>query len=232
MSLTYNLTLNTQSTSSSIINKTNLAQVQYNVNWDAVLPRKFQEYQIVWTLKSVNLTSSQFQATLTGTGLTLTVTSIIGGSLNVGNQFYIGTNLVTIASQTSGTIGGIGVYVLNAYTGAANNATPLLYQTVTSLNENLFVDINFGSSNTYEFNQMTTKIGFVYPNVVQQTSATWSYFYQATVYDNPPTEISYPSNNIITVKLYRFDGTSAPTQTLDYVLELSFTPIQKDLILL
>ena len=156
MSLTYNLLLNTQIQTSA--NKPTLYNVSYYINWDAILPRKYQEFILVWTLKTVN--------------------------------------------------------------------------TTTSINENLFVDINFGASNTYELNQMTSKIGFVYPNVVQQTSATWSYFYQATVYDNPPTEISYPSNNIITVKLYKFDGTSAPTQTLDYVLELSFTPIQKDLILL
>ena len=157
MSLTYNLTLNTQSTSTSIINKTSLNKVQYNINWDAVLPRKFQEYQLTWTFKSVN--------------------------------------------------------------------------TATSLNENLFVDINFGASNSYDLNQMTSKIGFVYPNVVQQTSTTFSYFYQATVYDNPPVEISYPSNNVITVNLYKFDGTTAPTTALDYVLELSFTPIITDLIL-
>ena len=155
--LTYNLTLNTQSTSKSIIDKSNLAQVQYNVNWDAVLPRKFQEYQLVWTLKTVN--------------------------------------------------------------------------TATSINQNLFVDINFGASNTYALNQMSSKVGFVYPNVVQQDATHWSYFYQATIYDNPPVEISYPSNNVITVKFYGFDGITAPTQSLDYVLELSFTPINTDLLL-
>ena len=117
MSLTYNLTLNTQSTSTSIINRTSLNKVQYNINWDAVLPRKFQEYLLTFTLKSVN--------------------------------------------------------------------------TATSLNENLFVDINFGSSNVYELNQMTSKIGFVYPNVVQQDATHWSYFYQATIYDNPPVALTY-----------------------------------------
>ena len=157
MSLTYNLTLNTQSTSTSIINKTSLNKVQYNINWDAVLPRKFQEYLLTWTFKSVN--------------------------------------------------------------------------TATSLNENLFVDINFGSTNSYDLNQMTSKIGFVYPNVVQQDATHWSYFYQATIYDNPPTEISYPSNNLITINLYKFDGTTAPTTALDYVLELSFVPISTDLLI-
>jgi hypothetical protein len=78
---------------------------------------------------------------------------------------------------------------------------------------------------------MTSKIGFVYPNVVQQDATHWSYFYQATIYDNPPTEISYPSNNLITVNLYKFDGTTAPTTALDYVLELSFVPISTDLLI-
>ena len=156
MSLTYNLTLNTQIQTTA--NKPNLYTVQYNVNWDAILPRKFQEYQLIWTFKSVN--------------------------------------------------------------------------TSTSINENLFIDINFGASNSYELtNQVSSKIGFIYPNAVQQTSTTWSYFYQSTIYDNPPVQISYPCSNIITVKLYKFDGVSAPSFNLDYVLELSFTPILYDFLL-
>ena len=155
MSLTYNLTLNTQIQSTA--NKPNLYTVSYYVNWDAILPRHYQEYLLVWTLKTVN--------------------------------------------------------------------------TTTSINENLFVDINFGATNSYELtNQMTTKIGFIYPNAVQQTSTTWSYFYQATIYDNPPVEITYPTNNLITVKFYKFDNSTAPTNFSDYVLELSFTPILTDLL--
>ena len=157
MSLTYNLLLNTQIQTSA--NKPTLYNVSYYINWDAISPRNFQEFILVWTLKTVN--------------------------------------------------------------------------TTTSINENLFVDINFGSTNAFEFtNQMTTKIGFVYPNVVQQDATHWSYFYQATIYDNPPVQITYPTNNFITVKFYKFDEVTAPTTALDYVLELSFTPIQKDLILL
>ena len=78
---------------------------------------------------------------------------------------------------------------------------------------------------------MTSKIGFIYPNAVQQTSTTWSYFYQATIYDNVPVQITYPVNNFISVRMYKFDEVSAPTVALDYVLELSFTPIEKDLVL-
>ena len=157
MSLTYNLTLNTQNTSNIIDTSNGKNAYKYYINWDAILNRHFQEYNLIWTLKSVN--------------------------------------------------------------------------TSTSLSENLFVDINFGSVNNYEqSNQMSSKIGFVYPNAVQQTSTTWSYFYQSTIYDNPGSQISYPSNNIITVKLYKFDN-SAPTTNLDYVLELSFIPIMTNLIL-
>jgi hypothetical protein len=75
---------------------------------------------------------------------------------------------------------------------------------------------------------MTSKIGFIYPQVITNT-LTNSYFYQATQYDNVPNQISYPTNNIITVRLYKFDGTTAPTTNLDYVLELSFSPIEPNL---
>jgi hypothetical protein len=150
MSQTFNLTLCTQNTT-NIIDSTNKYAYKYYINWDAFLPRHFDQYLVNFTFKSVN--------------------------------------------------------------------------TTTSLGENLYLDVNFGASNTFDQSgNMTSKIGFIYPQVITNT-LTNSYFYQATQYDNVPNQISYPSNNIITVKLYKFDGTSAPTTNLDYVLELSFTPI-------
>ena len=226
MSLNYNLILNSQN-AVNIVDNSNLYKLQYNINWDACLPRKFQDYILNWTYKSVNLTTNSFTATMATT--TLTVTTISGaGVLAIGSQFYFGAVLISITALGTG-IGGIGTYTISPST---TNATATLYNTIASLNDNLFVDVNFGANNTYDqSNQMSAKLGFIYPNVIQQTSNTFSYYYQATFYDNPPLEISYPSTNVITVNIYKFNGAAVTTNLLNYVLQLSFTPINKELLL-
>jgi hypothetical protein len=153
---TYSLILNSQ-------NATNLTtingqtQIQYYINWNAVLPYQNKDtprssYVMSWTLKSVN--------------------------------------------------------------------------TATSLNQNAFVDIKFGQSNTCEQSSTSSKIGFIYPNAVQQTSTTWTYFYQATAYDNLPTTISYPSSNLLTVTFQDFNSANA-FNMIHYVLILSFEAVDE-----
>lgn len=153
---TYSLILNSQ----NLTNLTNIngqTQIQYYINWDAVLPYQMKDtprqfYVMTWTLKSVN--------------------------------------------------------------------------TATSLNQNAFVDIKFGQSNTCEQNSTSSKVGFIYPNAVQQTSTTWTYFYQATAYDNLPTTIAYPTSNLITVTFSDFNSANA-FNMINYVLILNFEPVDE-----
>ena len=65
-------------------------------------------------------------ATATGSGTTYTVNSVIGtGTINPGNYLvgYGIPNNTYVVSQTSGTTGGVGVYVTNQATTAASGAT-------------------------------------------------------------------------------------------------------------
>jgi hypothetical protein len=98
--------------------------------------------------------------------------------------------------------------------------------TATSLNQNAFVDIKFGQSNTFEQGSTSSKIGFIYPNAVQQTGASWTYFYQATAYDNLPTCISYPTSNLLTVTFQDFNSANAFAM-IHYVLILNFQAVDE-----
>jgi hypothetical protein len=100
------------------------------------------------------------------------------------------------------------------------------FNTGTSLNQNACVDIKFGQNNTFEQGSTSSKIGFIYPNAVQQTGASWTYFYQATAYDNLPTTISYPTSNLITVTFQDFNSANA-FNMIHYVLILSFEAVDE-----
>jgi hypothetical protein len=127
MSQTFNLILSTQNTK-NILDDTNKYAYKYYVNWDAFLPRHFDQYLVNFTFKSIG--------------------------------------------------------------------------TSTTLWESLYVDVNFGATNTIDQSgSATSKIGFIYPQVITNTLVN-TYFYQAMHNDNLPNQISYPSNNVITVKLY------------------------------
>jgi hypothetical protein len=153
---TYSLILNSQN-ATNLTTISGQTQIQYYINWNAVLPYQNKDtprefYVMTWTLKSVN--------------------------------------------------------------------------TATSLNQNAFVDIKFGQSNTCEQSSTSSKVGFIYPNAVQQTSTTWTYFYQATAYDNLPTTIAYPSSNLLTVTFSDFNSANA-FNMIHYVLILNFEAVKE-----
>ena len=120
MSETYSLILNSQNTT-NIVNNSSLSAYQYNINWDAILPRKYQRYSVSYQLTSANLQSTVITATSATT--TLTVSSVSGPALVVGYQFSQGTTLQTITAFGTGT-GGNGTYTISP---GFTNATGVLY---------------------------------------------------------------------------------------------------------
>jgi hypothetical protein len=141
------------------------------------------------------------------------------------------TNLTNINGQTQ-----IQYYVnWNTVLPYKNSTTPNYFlltwnlksvNTAGILNQNAFVSINFGENNTCEQDGTSSKIGFIYPNQVQESGATWIYYYQAGLYDNPATTIAYPKNNLITVNFTDFNSATA-FNMIHYVLTLNFEPIDE-----
>ena len=97
---TYSLILNSQNTT-NIVNNSSLSAYQYNINWDAILPRKYDKYNITYQLKSTNLQTSVITGTSAST--VLTATSVSGTTLVVGSQFIQGTTVQTITAFGTGT---------------------------------------------------------------------------------------------------------------------------------
>lgn len=151
MTETFSLILNAQNANNKIAGGSLTTYFQYYVNWDSVLPKKHQTFNVSFTLKSVN--------------------------------------------------------------------------TATQITVNALVSINFGQANiSDQNNSSSTYLGIAYPVPVQQSSTTWNYFYNSTLNDNPPVTISYPVNQIITVRFTNFDLTTALTM-YNYVLQIQFTPV-------
>ena len=138
MSETYSLILNSQNTT-NIVDSSSRSAYQYNINWDAILPRKYEKYNVTYQLKSANLQTSTITATSATT--TLTVTGVSGTALIVGSQFIQGTTVQTITAFGTGT-GGNGTYTISP---GFTNATSALYFGILNTNE---WDISFCTNAT------------------------------------------------------------------------------------
>ena len=223
MSETYSLILNSQNTS-NIVNSSSLSAYQYNINWDAILPRKYQRYSVSYQLKSTNLTTSIITGTIATT--TLTVTAVSGGSIIIGTQFLTTNILQTITAFVSGT-GGTGTYTITPGT-TVGSAT--YYSLNASLTQNIICSVNFGYNTTYEQNNSQSSVlGCVYPYTypLSNTANISTFNYNCSVLDNGPIQIGYPSNQVITVKFLQMDGKTAFSQMPNYQLQLYFEPIKE-----
>ena len=78
MSETYSLILNSQDTT-NIVNNSSLSAYQYNISWDAILPRKYDRYSVTFSLVSANANTVVFTGTQTAT--VLSVVNIIFGQI-------------------------------------------------------------------------------------------------------------------------------------------------------
>jgi hypothetical protein len=224
MSETYSLILNSQNTT-NIVDSTSLSAYQYNIRWDSILPRKYQNYSVTYQLKSANLQTSIITAAISVAG-TLNVTAISGGSIVLGTQFLIGNILQTITAFVGGT-GGTGTYTISP---GGNAASATYYSLNTSLTQNIICSVNFGYNTTYEQNNsQSSKLGCVYPYIypLSNTANISTFNYNCSVLDNGPVEIGYPSNQVITVKFLTMDGTTAFSQMPHYQLQLYFEPIKE-----
>ena len=222
---TYSLILNSQNTT-NVVNNSSLSAYQYNINWGAILPRKYDKYSVTYQLKSVNVQTSVITGTSAST--VLTVTSVTGATLTINSQFIQGTTIQTITAFGTGT-GGNGTYTISP---GFTNATPSLYFGIlnTSYIQNIMCSVNFGYNTTYEQNNNPSSVlGCVYPYTypLSNTGNISIFNYNCTVMDNGPIQIGYPSNNVITVRFLQMNGTSAFTLMPNYQLQLYFEPIKE-----
>ena len=223
MTETYSLVLNSQNTT-NVVSNTSLSAYQYNINWDAILPRKYEKYNVTYQLKSANLQTSIITAVITTAG-TLNVSAISGGSIVVGTQFLIGNVLQTITAFGTGT-GGTGNYTVNPgpITGSAT-----YYSLNTSLTQNVILSVNFGYTTAYEqTNSQSSVLGSIYPYIypLSNTANISIFNYNSSFLDNAPIQIGYPSNQVITVRFSNLNG-SLFTQMPHYQLQLYFEPIKE-----
>ena len=223
---TYSLVLNS-SNASNRTNNGSLSSVSYNINWDSILPRKYNQYSLNWQLKSSTTQTIQFAGTITTANtLQLTTTkSNAGVSLYVGLQFLsTSSQLVTITAVVIPNV----TYTVSA--GAGNDVTNTAATTFYSINNqflnNLGCSINFGKMMCNDqSNSQSNLIGFVYPSITPISSNISSYSYYASTLDNGNIMLNYPANQNITVNFTLPDLVTAPTQFSNYVLQLYFTPI-------
>jgi hypothetical protein len=220
----YSLVLNSQ-TSNNIINNTNLSSVQYNINWNSILPQKYKRYNVTFQCKSNNSPTVGFAASCPGT-TTLTVSSVFSGEIFIGMRFWFPNSIFTITSFGTGT-GGIGTYIISGQPTITANT--LLYSTNTLFLNNVICSINFGSNNTIENNSSSNKIGVLYPSTFPvHGNNMFTSNLGCTSHDNGPIDIYYPSYNNITVSFNYIDGTPV-TRMTHYNLQLYFEPIIEDI---
>ena len=221
MSETYSLILNSQNTT-NIVNNTSLSAYQYNINWDAILPRQYQKYSVTFLLNSVNANTVVFTGTQTAT--VLTVVNIIFGQIHVGMQYFNNNSVATITSFASGT-GGTGTY--NITTSVANATGTLIYSMNSTFQNNIVCGVNFGYNTTYEQNNsQSTELGTIRPTQYTMNTNILSSNLNCSVLDNGPIQIGYPSNQVITVRFSNLDD-SLFTRMPHYQLQLFFTPIKE-----
>jgi hypothetical protein len=220
---TYSLVLNSQ-TSTNITNNTNLASIQYNINWLGILPQKHRRYLVSFQCKTANLTNVGMVGPINA-GV-LSANGVYFGQIYVGMKFWAPNSIPTITSFGTGT-GGAGTYNLdNAGLTLGNQ---LMYSTNSTFTSDVICSINFGSNNTIQNNSGSDIIGTLSPSVYPvQGNNLFTSRLSCTVPDNGPIEIFYPSNNNITVRFTNIDGTPV-TRMTNYNLQLYFEPIIEDI---
>ena len=226
MDETYSLVLNSSSLTN--VNSSNgINSLQYSINWDALLPRKYKNFNFTWQLKSNTIQTCCFAGVIT-TGGTLTVTNLSGQPIQSGMQFYYNYVLLTVTGITTVYTPTVpGVYTINNTT--LNYVTPvLLYSINYAYTQNLACSINFGSRcpTNDQTNTYNSSIGTIYPLSIPLSQTIYTYTYTTTSLDNGNIQIAYPQNNTITVNIRQTDLISYPSVSLgNYVLQLYFIPV-------
>jgi hypothetical protein len=220
MSETYSLILNSQNTR-NIVNNTSLSAYQYNINWDAILPRKYERYSVTFSLNSANASTVTFTGSATGS--VLTVTNVFTGVITVGMQYInSGNQLVTITGGPG--TGGAGTYAINNATVTAN---AVIYSINSTFTNNVVCGVNFGYNTTYEQNNsQSTELGTIHPKQYNINPNILTSNLNCSVLDNGPIQIGYPSNQVITVRFTNLNDLIF-TQMPHYQLQLFFTPIKE-----
>jgi len=216
MDETYSLILNSQNTkNANLANGTN--QVSYSINWDAILPRKYQRYSLRWQLQATSILTTTFEATTVGTTLTVYASTV---PLAVGNGFIYNGQIFIITAYI-----GAGTWTLNQAPFAAISVVTLLSLLILDY-DILAVSVNFGKSTTIDQTYSSSNIiGYINPTCINAAPNINTYNYNCSFQDNGPIQILYPSNNNITVNILFLDGVTINTTTFNYILQLYFTPI-------
>ena len=203
----YSLVLNSQNATNRL--NTSTTSMSYNINWDALLPRKYSQYSLNWQLKSNVVQTVQFTGTITNNNtLTLNDTTNKFGALYVGFQFLSSTSqvLTITAVVTAGTV----FTLQGAY--ATNVASYTFYSVNSQFLNNLACSINFGKMLVMDQSGgQNSCIGFVYPSITPVTQNVSSYSYYASTLDNGNIQIAYPQNQTITVNFTNVDLVTTPT---------------------
>ena len=149
-------------------------RVQYGTICNAIS----KHYTASITSTTFNVYSALNCTYLSLTTNILNVSTLTTGSLIIGQQFFIGSNLNTISTFGTGK-GGTGIYYLSSYV-AVNTVVQNFIAFPNTIIQNLFVDVNFGKSYIYEQNNsMSSKIGICYPIIAQQYDTLFSYHYSS-----------------------------------------------------
>jgi hypothetical protein len=218
----YSLILSTLNTSNVNLSNNGSSNTFY-INWDSILPRKYESYQLTWQLKATSLTNISFSASITTAGVLTLISSSL--PLFVGMGFDANGIICRITSITTpGT----------TYQIYPNPSVAIATTTFYSINTcyPYLVAIDFGSKSTTisQSNTVNTTIGYITTNPIPLTNNLFLYNYGCSYNDNGPTKINYPNNSSITVKITQIDGITLlnDNEVFDYVLQLYFTPIITD----
>ena len=127
MSENYSLIINSQNATNRLTTSTPLNSNQYYINWSSVLPKRYQMYNVSFTLKSVNITTS------------LTVNALVG--INFGQ-----TNLYDQSNNPSTTLG------ICYPVAVQQTSTTWNYFYNSTLNDNTPVTISYPSNSIITVN--------------------------------------------------------------------------------
>ena len=88
---------------------------------------------------------------------------------------------------------------------------------------NGFVNVNLGQINSSDGNNMSQNLGIIYPIIPANNTC----YLNSTNNDNNDFWVSYPSNQIITVKLNQFDNVTAIANMPEYVMIINFRGVEE-----
>lgn len=217
---------------SNVMSNSNLNSVLYNMNWGAILPKKYKRFKCQYVFKSINYS-----------GAILNANGLVSMNLGKVNVFDGNSEIKNLGF----------VYPVLASSGSAIVATGTAYQVGTTLNIVTMtsggvtlgstIQITGGSSGTITALVTGTGLTGSYTVTTSQTVGTSavpvnffatgsnSTFYSSTNNDNNDFYIDYPVNQQVLVSLNQFDNktpllagagaVNTVSKTLHYVLYLS-----------